>query len=104
MAIKLTCQCCGFEREFADLEKAFEAGWDAPPHFTGYVACNLCPAVCIVAGLGHAKAHALWKLDGRPAEFSLTTCATDREFGDAKAIAEREIGMAAVEKMFRRSH
>ena len=54
--MKLKCQCCGFEQEFDSREAAFQAGWDAPPHFTGYVTCNLCPGVCIVMGLSHDKA------------------------------------------------
>jgi hypothetical protein len=71
------CQCCGFEQDFADGEAAFRAGWDAPPYFTGYVACDLCPAVCIVLGASHAHAHALWEQEGRPAEFSVAKCGTD---------------------------
>lgn len=41
--MKLKCECCGFEQEFKDGEEAFQAGWDAPPHFSQYVSCNLCP-------------------------------------------------------------
>lgn len=63
------CQCCQFEQEFADGEAAFEAGWDAPPHFTGFVCCNLCPAVCVVLGLSHEQAHAYWKEHGRTEQF-----------------------------------
>jgi hypothetical protein len=77
--MNLKCQCCGFERQFADGEAAFEAGWDAPPHFTGYVACNLCPAVCIVLGLPHRVAHAMWAREGRPAEFSIAKCGCDND-------------------------
>jgi hypothetical protein len=78
--IKLKCQCCGIEREFADAEEAFVAGWDAPPHFTGYVACDLCPAVCVLFGAGHIQAHALWAKQGRPAEFSPVTCCADDDW------------------------
>jgi hypothetical protein len=73
----LKCQCCGFEQEFADGDAAFKAGWDAPPHFTGYVCCQICPAVCIVLGESHEMAHALWEREGRPAEFSFAKCAVD---------------------------
>lgn len=76
--MKLKCQCCGFEREFENPEVAFEAGWDAPPHFTGYIACHLCPAVCIVLNLGHEKAHALWEREGRPEEFTVEKCCDDQ--------------------------
>ncbi len=75
--MKLTCDCCGISAEFVDGEAAFQAGWDAPPHFTGYVACDLCPAVCIVLGASHATAHALWAKEGRPAEFSIAKCGVD---------------------------
>lgn len=77
--ITLKCQCCGYEQAFADLEKAFQAGWDAPPHFTGYVCCNLCPAVCIVLGLAHNKAHAHWLTHGRPDDFN-RLCLPDRDW------------------------
>jgi hypothetical protein len=67
----LKCQCCGFEKEFADGEEAFQAGWDAPPHFSGYVACDLCPGSFVVLGMTdqHSAAHEKWKREGRPAEF-----------------------------------
>lgn len=71
---KLKCQCCGFEQEFKDGEAAFQSGWDAPLYFTDFVCCNLCPAVCIVLGTPHEKAHALWGREGRPAEFAYRTC------------------------------
>jgi hypothetical protein len=51
--MKLKCQCCGHEREFKDGEEAFQAGWDAPPHFTGYVCCELCPGSWVVLGETH---------------------------------------------------
>jgi hypothetical protein len=73
----LKCQCCGFEAKFTDGEAAFEAGWDAPPHFTGYVCCNLCPAVCVVLRLPHEAAHAMWAREGRPVEFSVAKCGCD---------------------------
>ena len=68
-----TCQCCGFSAFFEDGEAAFEAGWDAPPHFTGYVCCNLCPGSFVVLGMTaqHATDHARWAREGRPAEFQL---------------------------------
>lgn len=80
--MKLKCQCCGHEAEFADGEAAFDAGWDAPPHFNQHVCCNLCPAVCVVMGAGHTKAHAHWAKEGRPDDFTLGTCATDEHFGN----------------------
>lgn len=71
----LKCQCCNFEAEFADGEAAFEAGWDAPPHFTRVVCCNLCPASFIVMRHTHlhADAHAQWAVTGRPGEFEVPT-------------------------------
>jgi len=79
--MKLTCQCCGIEREFRDGEHAFISGWDAPPRFTQHVSCDLCPAVCIVMGKSHAKAHAYWAEHGRPNEFN-HFCDIDENFGD----------------------
>lgn len=79
--MKLKCQCCGIEAEFADGEAAFEAGWDAPPHFTGYVCCNLCPAVAIILNMGHTKAHAHWAEHGRPDDFG-ADCVTDKRWGE----------------------
>jgi hypothetical protein len=76
----LKCQCCGIQQEFGDGEDAFLAGWDAPPHFTGFVACNLCPAVCIVLNKKHTIAHALWEREGRPSEFTVAKCADDEFF------------------------
>lgn len=77
----LKCQCCGIEKEFSDGEEAFQAGWDAPPHFYGYVCCDICPAVCIVLNAGHTKAHAHWEKHGRPEKFG-TLCLTDKDFPD----------------------
>ena len=67
----LTCQCCGFAREFQDGEEAFRAGWDAPPHFTRYISCDLCPGSFIVLGqtVLHAADHARWQACGRPDAF-----------------------------------
>lgn len=69
----LTCQCCGFSKEFKDGEDAFNEGWDAPPHFTQVICCNLCPASFIVLGITdkHSPAHAKWRTEGRPSEFSI---------------------------------
>lgn len=96
----LKCQCCGHEATLG-LEKAFQEGWDAPPHFS-HVCCPLCPAVCVVMGAGHKKAHAHWQTHGRPIEFSMATCATDEHFGDAEKIAKVEADMdnisAAIEQ------
>lgn len=75
--ITLKCQCCGFEQNFDDDEAAFDAGWDAPPHFSQYISCNLCPAICIIMGESHAKAHALWAVEGRPPEFNVAKCGID---------------------------
>jgi hypothetical protein len=71
--MKLTCQCCGFTQYFDDGEVAFHAGWDCPPHFTGYVCCNLCPGSFVVLGMTdkHKADHERWKRDGRPAEFQI---------------------------------
>lgn len=71
--IILKCACCGIVKAFADGEQAFREGWDAPPHFTGYVCCNLCPGSFVVLGQTHlhARAHEKWKVEGRPAEFQI---------------------------------
>lgn len=82
--MKLKCQCCGIEAEFADGEAAFLGGWDAPPHFNTHVCCNLCPAVCIILGLSHAKAHELWEKEGRPAEFTVERCGPDDSIGSTE--------------------
>lgn len=78
--ITLKCQCCGFEQDFLDGEEAFEAGWDAPPHFTTHVCCKICPAVCVVFGASHAKAHANWETYGRPKEWG-PRCVDDKNWG-----------------------
>jgi hypothetical protein len=71
--LELKCDCCGFEQAFADAEAAFRAGWDAPPYFTGYVSCNLCPGSFIVMGQKHLHTpeHERWKVTGRPQEFEI---------------------------------
>lgn len=90
--MKLKCQCCQIEQEFEDGEAAFRAGWDAPPHFSQYVACNLCPGVCVVLGKSHAKAHELWAKEGRPKEFSVEKCGPDDDLGNkAKDVELDEI-------------
>lgn len=100
--MSLKCQCCGFESDL-DLEEAFQAGWDAPPHFTVHVCCPLCPAVCLMdKSEGHTKAHAHWAKHGRPAEFALETCASDSVFGDKVEMAAAEAGMAAIDEFFQR--
>jgi len=78
--LTLKCQCCGHEELFENPEKAFQAGWDAPPHFTGYTACNLCPAACAAFGEPHFKAHAHWHDHGRPSDFN-ALCLPDKDFG-----------------------
>jgi hypothetical protein len=75
--MKLKCDCCGIEREFTDGDEAFAEGWDAPPHLTGYVTCDLCPASTQFMEGGwahHAPIHEQWERDGRPSEFSQDTC------------------------------
>lgn len=76
-SVELTCDCCGHTETFSGLDAAFEAGWDAPPFFTGYVGCNLCPGAFIVMGIAeekHGEVHERWKREGRPEEFSQETC------------------------------
>jgi hypothetical protein len=82
----LKCQCCGFEQDFTDSTEAFNSGWDAPPHFTGYVSCNLCPASYVVLRQTgrHAGAHLKWQTDGRPAEFELPDDVDPDEFAKFK--------------------
>jgi hypothetical protein len=75
--MRLKCMCCGFEQDFLDAEEAFQKGWDAPPHFTGYVACNLCPASILIIIDGperHAQVHKRWAEGGRPDDFSIESC------------------------------
>ena len=77
--MKLRCECCDFEQDFVDGQAAFDAGWDAPPWFTGYVCCDLCPGSFVVIArkevndLGithqHEKAHKIWAIEGRPRQF-----------------------------------
>ena len=64
----LKCECCKFEKEFLHGDSAFRAGWDAPPFFTGYVTCDLCPAsfALFQQTNQHEAAHARWKIEGRP--------------------------------------
>ena len=71
--IKLTCECCGYTQEFIDGEEAFQVGWDAPPHFTGYVCCDLCPGSFVVLGITERHEHAqqCWAIYGRPKEFEI---------------------------------
>jgi hypothetical protein len=87
------CDCCGFKQNFTDGEAAFQAGWDAPPHFFGYVSCGLCPAVCAPSlGFGptHVKAHAYWQEHGRPAEFN-QFCVPDEHWGESRNKFEEHV-------------
>lgn len=102
--MKLKCQCCGIEQEFKDGEEAFKEGWDAPPHFTGYVCCKLCPAVCVVIGLPHTKAHALWEKEGRPAEFTVEKCGVDENFGDTEMDKTLNAMWEEVTKVNKKAH
>jgi hypothetical protein len=79
----LTCECCGFSQDFQNGEEAFQAGWDAPPHFTQYVCCNLCPGSFVVLGITvkHEPAHEKWKKERRPKEFDIPSPA-EREIPD----------------------
>ena len=79
--MKLKCQCCEYEEEFGDEEEAFEAGWDCLPYFSTHVCCPLCPAVCIVMGHSHNKAHANWDQHGRPLVFN-QQCLIDQNWND----------------------
>ncbi len=99
--MRLKCQCCDFEQEFKDGEEAFQTGWDAPPHFTGYICCNLCPAVTVVLGAGHKLAHALWAAEGRPKEWSFEKCCTDKDFGDPKAQSQFDGSFDAFKKVMK---
>ena len=81
------------------MEEAFHAGWDAPPLFS-YVACSICPGVCVVMGAGHTKAHALWAQEGRPAEFTLEKCATDDDFDDPGRIEKARTSMEIMDRIF----
>jgi len=96
--IALQCQCCKIIKTFADNEAAFQAGWDAPPHFSMHICCDLCPAVCVVLGAGHEKAHAHWAQHGRPEKFG-PLCVTDKDFGETteKDLKDQE---SAVRELF----
>ena len=61
----LKCQCCNHEQQFENAEEAFQAGWDAPPHFA-LVCCDLCPASHLVLGISHEEVHERWRREGRP--------------------------------------
>lgn len=76
------CDCCGFEQDLTSGE-AFQAGWDAPPHFTQYVSCPLCPALCAMELEGHVMAHTDWERNGRPVAFD-ERCLTDQDFGKTR--------------------
>jgi hypothetical protein len=66
--IALKCQCYGIEDSMG-AEEAFEAGWDAPPHFTQVMCCPLCPSVAVLGLIDHSAAHERWEKEGRPATF-----------------------------------
>jgi hypothetical protein len=97
--ITLTCECCGFSQQFKDTNEAFRAGWDAPPHFTQVICCDLCPSSGIVLSTMqgkpkdsmHQKAHAHWREHGRPEEFD-TICVLDEHF----SLSERETERASM--------
>lgn len=42
--IRLRCDACNKEATFESAQAGFNAGWDFPPYFTGYVCCDTCPA------------------------------------------------------------
>lgn len=88
--MKLKCQCCDFEQEFTNAEDAYNKGWDCPPYFTGFVCCHLCPAVCVVMRLSHAKAHAHWAEKGRPEKFG-NDCVPDLSWGQSQLEYESQI-------------
>lgn len=91
--VLLRCQCCGFEREFEDGDHAFREGWDAPPHFTGYVCCNLCPATCSIMRRGHTLAHVHWEDHGRPECFG-PDCLPDDKWGKDQAAFDADMEQA----------
>ena len=68
--IRLKCDCCGYSEEFESSRESFDKGWDFPPFFTGYMACDLCPAVFAIGFAEptkeHLDAHAKWSEIGRP--------------------------------------
>ena len=75
------CMCCGFVKYFDNGEDAFRAGWDAPPHFTGYVCCDLCPGSFVVLGMTHQHEHQhkKWAKEGRPKAFEIPTDENGKE-------------------------
>ena len=50
--IAIKCQGCGKEETFESPAAAFEAGWDCPPYFTGYITCDSCPISTVWKQLG----------------------------------------------------
>lgn len=48
-------------------------------------------------GAGHKKAHALWEQEGRPAEFTVETCATDDDFGSIDRIKKAKTAMENID-------
>ena len=44
----VTCEGCGAVGQFDTPEAAFQAGWDAPPHFTVITCCPNCSAAEIL--------------------------------------------------------
>lgn len=98
----IKCVCCGVERDFEDGEAAFQAGWDAPPHFS-HTSCDLCPGVCAIGMDTHHKAHAHWKEHGRPATFEVDTCAGDSIFGDTVKVMENEAAMVRLREILEKA-
>jgi hypothetical protein len=47
MKLKLKCEACGTEKEFADHKEAFTAGWDFPP-MAPVTTCDKCPSAPLV--------------------------------------------------------
>ncbi len=87
--MKFKCQCCGIEADYIDGESAYMHGWDAAPYFRDHVTCNLCPAVCVILGAGHTKAHAHWAEHGRPENFG-PLCVVDDQWGINQATMDEQ--------------
>ena len=69
LGLLLTCNCCGYTRQFKNHDVAYEKGWAAPPYCL-YVLCQHCPASPMLMTDDwrrvHRFAHAQWEAEGRP--------------------------------------
>ena len=101
--MRLRCECCGHEAKFKDDEEAFQGGWDEPGRGGfNHTLCPLCPgAHSYDPNFSHSKAHALWKSEGRPEEFTVEKCAGDGVIDNLSEIRRVNAGMKKVARLFK---